>query len=232
MDDFEITGETPAQQLMVQLFNSLNLTRVSTEKILQRRIDGLRDLSIGEYLSYVHSMVMVDFSFWIKGCSYPIHIDVKDKRQFVPENWDIQQDEKNDWAILDETSIKKILNIGFTSFVVIQDIPNKVVYLWNSQSLGLSLRKWALREDTGGGIRKYKLLYHTSGAEKHTNLGSLILSMIRWVNSQAYELSHSGASHTWFNPKVENCVINRQQRTPQHKATDLIQSGLDRVSPK
>ncbi len=232
MDILEITGKIPSQQLFMRLFIDLGLTEVSIEKLLQRRIDKLKDLYPGEFISHIYSMTMVDFSFWVKGCSYPIHLDVKDKRQFVPENWGLPASEKDDWAVFDETSVKKILNIGFTSFAVIQDLNLKTIYVWNSQLIGLSHKRWAIREDIGGGFRKYKLLYPVSEAEKYTNLGDMIVFMVEWVNHKAYELSNSSYRHTWFNPKWEKCVVNRQQRTPQHRITDLLQSNLTSITSK
>lgn len=232
MNTFDITGEVPIQTLIKDFFTFLGLREVTIEQLLQRRIDKIRDLSPGEYISYIHSMTMVDFSVWIKGCFYPLFIDVKDKRQFIPENWGLQQDEKNDWVVFDETAVKKILNIGFTSFIIVQDIDPKVLYLFNSQSIGLSYKKWVLREDMGSGHHKYKLLLPVSESEKHTNLGEVILSMINWVNYRAYELSHSGSQHTWYNSRLEKCFVNRQQRTEKHKITDIVQSNSRIITNK
>lgn len=221
-------GSKPIQPLMIDCFSLIGLREVSVEDLTQRRMDGyFLNVKEGEYLSLIHSMIAMDFILWIPGCKYPIYIDVKDKLTFVPENWGISSTEKNDWVIFDETSVKKILNIGFCSFGVVQDMVQKRIYVWNSQVIGLSYRKWAMREDMGNGIHKYKLLYPILNAEEHSDLGSMILSMVDWVNTQAFKLSCSGPQHTWFNPKFDKCVVNRQQRTSEHKVTDLHQANID-----
>jgi len=223
MDYNSNIGNSPCQTLIEQFFEGISLRRLDYGEARRRRLGGLPIIQEGEYLSYTNSMTDIDYRVSLPTCNHLIGIDTKDKKIFIPKNWGIPEKEKHDWFIFDETSVKKILNIGCTSFMVLNDFDTKSLYLWSSQSIGLSHRRWAMRT-TDNTLRKYKLLYHVSGCEVYDTWEDLTDRMIQWVNTEAYDTSHSGSSHTWYRDVVD-LSINTQHRSDFHRVRDLSSQG-------
>lgn len=221
--DIEI-GQEPCQTLMEYAFLAFKLQRITPEEARDRRYKREAILRCGEWISYTDSMSEMDYRVWFPQALHSVSIDAKDKRIFIPQNWGLPDDQRDDWFVMDETAVKKMANAGFRGFIVFNDYDTKKLYLWNSQAIALGHRAWAMR--TCNEVeRKYKLLYYVSSAMIFDRWEFLFSQIVDWVNRLAKDWSVSGSRHTWYNPDMVQLRVNTQYRTEEHRAGDLARQG-------